>query len=161
MTKVFIGVDPHKLSATIEVVDVHEVILTTGRFNTDKAGYAAMRKCVAAWTDGCGQLKAAVAQGVRWRNASSPTESTWSTCPQGPRGRGCSTPGTTKTDAHDAHAVAAVAVRTKGLRVLTYDGALEALRMVSDRRAEVIRQRIQTVNRLQRLLWNSFPARPR
>jgi hypothetical protein len=39
-----------------------------------------------------------------------------------------------KTDAHDAHAVAAVAVRTKTLRVLQLDGELEALRMLTDRR---------------------------
>ena len=43
MKKVFIGVDPHKLSATIEVVDERETVLATGRFGTDKAGYAAMR----------------------------------------------------------------------------------------------------------------------
>ena len=46
MTNVFIGVDPHKLSATIEVVDDHEIVLATGRFSTDKAGFAAMRKTV-------------------------------------------------------------------------------------------------------------------
>ena len=48
---VFIGVDPHKLSATIEVVDEREAVLATGRFGTDKAGYAAMRKRVAAWPE--------------------------------------------------------------------------------------------------------------
>lgn len=41
---VIIGVDPHKLSATIEVVDSHERLLGSGRFTTDRAGYAAMRK---------------------------------------------------------------------------------------------------------------------
>ena len=46
MAQVFIGVDPHKLSATIEVVDEHETALATGRFDTDRAGYAAMRKTV-------------------------------------------------------------------------------------------------------------------
>ena len=51
MAKVFIGVDPHKLSATIEVVDDREVLLTTGRFATDRAGYAAMRWSVAGWTE--------------------------------------------------------------------------------------------------------------
>ncbi len=40
---VIIGVDPHKLSATIEVVDQHEQLLGSGRFTTDRAGYAAMR----------------------------------------------------------------------------------------------------------------------
>ena len=36
--RVFIGVDPHKLSATIEVVDDREKVLATVRFGTDKAG---------------------------------------------------------------------------------------------------------------------------
>jgi len=35
MAKVFIGVDPHKLSATIEVVDDQETVLAAGRFGTD------------------------------------------------------------------------------------------------------------------------------
>ena len=51
MAKVFIGVDPHRLSATIEVVDEKETVLATGRFGTDKAGYAAMRKQVASYPD--------------------------------------------------------------------------------------------------------------
>ena len=46
---VFIGVDLHKLSATIQVIDDHRTVLATGRFGTDKAGYAAMRKHVAAF----------------------------------------------------------------------------------------------------------------
>ena len=37
MAKVFIGVDPHKLSATIEVVDNHETVFARGRFGSDKA----------------------------------------------------------------------------------------------------------------------------
>ena len=51
MSRVFIGVDPHKLSATIEVVDDRETVLATGRFATDKAGYAAMRRHVASYPD--------------------------------------------------------------------------------------------------------------
>ena len=51
MAKVFIGVDPHRLSATIEVVDRHERVLATGRFGTDKAGYAAMRRHVAGYRE--------------------------------------------------------------------------------------------------------------
>ena len=51
MTKVIIGVDPHKLSATIEVVDGNEKLLGSGRFTTDQAGYGAMRVYVKAWLD--------------------------------------------------------------------------------------------------------------
>ena len=49
MKQVIVGVDPHKLSATIEVVDRREKVLAAGRFGTDKAGYAAMRRTVSAW----------------------------------------------------------------------------------------------------------------
>jgi transposase len=62
-----------------------------------------------------------------------------------------------KTDAHDAHAVAVVAVRTEGVRVLCYDEELEALRMLAERHSELTRIRIQTVNRLQRLLSELTP----
>ncbi len=63
-----------------------------------------------------------------------------------------------KTDAHDAHAVAAVAVRTSGLRVLSYDVELEALRMLADHREELTRARVQAVNRLHRLLAELTPG---
>ena len=51
MATVFIGVDPHKLSATIEVVDSNETVLASGRFLTGKAGYAAMRNHVRSYPD--------------------------------------------------------------------------------------------------------------
>ena len=51
MEQVIIGVDPHKLSATIEVVDQHERLLGAGRFSTDQAGYAAMRTYAKSWPD--------------------------------------------------------------------------------------------------------------
>ena len=53
--------------------------------------------------------------------------------------------------------MAVVAVRTRGLRVLSYDSELEALRMLVDRREELTRARVQTVNRLQRLLGELTP----
>jgi transposase len=52
-----------------------------------------------------------------------------------------------------------VVVRTEGLRVLAYDDELEALRMLSDRREELARQRVQTVNRLPRLLAELTPGK--
>jgi hypothetical protein len=36
---VIIGMDPHKRSATIEVIDQHEAVLATGRFGTDQDNY--------------------------------------------------------------------------------------------------------------------------
>jgi transposase len=158
---VFIGVDPHKLSVTIEVVDDRETVLTTGRFGTDKSGYAAMRKHVAAWpertwavegSNGAGRPLAQrlLADGEHVVDVSAKLAA---------RARLFDTGRNRKTDAHDAHAVAVVAVRTEGLRVLSYDVELEALRMLADRREELTRQRVQTVNRVQRLLSELTPGR--
>ena len=42
MAQVIIGVDPHKRSATIEVINERERTLAQGRFGTDTDGYQAM-----------------------------------------------------------------------------------------------------------------------
>jgi hypothetical protein len=51
MGRVVIGMDPHKCSSTIEVLDEHEQVLAVGRYGTDKAGYAAMLKAGRAFAD--------------------------------------------------------------------------------------------------------------
>ena len=48
MQTVLIGVDPYKLSATIEVVG-HQRKRGRGRFSTDRAGYTAMLTYAKAW----------------------------------------------------------------------------------------------------------------
>ena len=159
--KVFIGVDPHKLSATIEVVDDRETVLATGRFATDKAGYAAMRRHVAAFPDRVWAVEGSNGAGRPLAQRLLADGETVVDVPAklSARARLFDTGHNRKTDAHDAHAVAVVAVRTRGLRVLSYDSELEALRMLVDRREELTRARVQTVNRLQRLLSELTPGK--
>ncbi len=160
MERVVIGVDPHKLSATIEVVDDQERLLGTGRFTTDKAGYAAMLKYVRRGRSGSGRSRAPTAPAVRWRSGCSRPASTSSTSRRSsPRGSGCSTPGTT------ARPTPTTRTRSRSspcaprrLRVLQVDGELEALRMLVDRRDALSRRRVQTVNRLQALLAELVPG---
>ena len=40
--RVVIGMDPHKRSATIEVMTADETVAGSGRFGTDRDGYTAM-----------------------------------------------------------------------------------------------------------------------
>lgn len=47
MDNVVIGMDPHKRSMTIEVLDAAEKVLAKHRFATDAAGFAAMMTCEA------------------------------------------------------------------------------------------------------------------
>jgi transposase len=49
MSKVIIGMDPHKRSATIEVMAADESVAGGGRYGTDAAGYAAMLAAVRRW----------------------------------------------------------------------------------------------------------------
>jgi transposase len=160
MARVFIGVDPHKLSATIEVVDDGESVLATGRFGTDKAGYAAMRKTVSRWPDRVWAVEGSNGAGrpLAQRLLADGQQVVDVPAKLSARARLFDTGHNRKTDAHDAHAVAVVAVRTRGLRVLAYDEELEALRMLVDRREELTRARIQTVNRLHRLLSELLPG---
>jgi transposase len=161
MAKVFIGVDPHKMSATIEVVDRNETVLAAGRFATDRAGYAAMRKRVSGWRDRVWAVEGSNGAGrpLAQRLLADGEHVVDVPAKLSARVRLFDTGHNRKTDAHDAHAVAVVAVRTKGLRVLAYDTDLEVLRMLVDRREEITRQRIQTVNRLHRLLSELTPGR--
>jgi transposase len=159
--KVFIGVDPHKLSATIEVVDARETVLAVGRFDTDKAGYAAMRRHVAAWPERVWAVEGSSGAGrpLAQRLLADGEHVVDVPAKLSARARLFDTGHNRKTDAHDAHAVAAVAVRTKGLRVLGYDTRLEVLRMASDHRAELTSNRVQTINRLHRLLSELVPGK--
>ena len=148
------GVDPHKLSATIEVVDAHETVLATGRFGTDKAGYATMRRAVSRWSERVWAVEGSNGAGrpLAQRLLAAGEHVVDVPAKLSARARLLDTGHNRKTDVHDAHAVAVVAVRTNALRVLTYDADLEALRMLADRREELTRARVQTVNRLHRLL---------
>jgi transposase len=157
---VVIGVDPHKLSATIEIVDQREQILGRGRFSTDKAGHQAMRRYVQDWphrvwavegSNGAGRPLAQRLLADGEAVADLPAK-------LAARARLLDTGHGRKTDAHDAHSVAVAAVRAKELRVLAVDAQLEALRMLLDRRDELMRRRVQTVNRLHRLLSELLPS---
>ena len=160
MTRAFIGVDPHKLSATIEVVDDREKVLATGRFATDKAGYAAMRKHVASYPERTWAVEGSNGTGrpLAQRLLADGEYIVDVPAKLSARARLFDTGHNRKTDAHDAHAVAVVAVRRPNLRVLAYNAQLEALRMLVDRRAELSRSRIQTVNRVHRLLSELVPG---
>ncbi len=160
MARVIIGVDPHKLSATIEVVDGHETLLGSGRFGTDQRGYAAMRAYAKNWPERTWAVEGSNGAGRPLAQRLLEAGELVVDVPAklAARVRLFDTGHNRKTDARDAHSIAIVALRTTTLRVLRPDGELEALRMLCDRREEFTRLRVQTVNRLQRLLSELAPA---
>jgi transposase len=160
MEQVVIGVDPHKLSATIEVVDHHERKLGDGRFATDRAGYAAMLAYVKVWPARVWAVEGANGAGRSLAQRLLQAGEVVVDVPAklAARVRLFDTGHNRKTDAHDAHSIAAVAVRTKTLRVLAVDGELAALRLLVDRRDALSRRRVQCVNRLLALLAELLPG---
>ena len=160
MEQVIIGVDPHKLSATIEVVDQHEKPLGSGRFTTDQAGYAAMRTYAKTWPDRVWAVEGANGAGrpLAQRLLEAGEQVVDVPAKLAARVRLFDTGHNRKTDALDAHSIAIVATRTSNLRVLKVDGELEALRLLADRREALTRRRVQTVDRLQALLAELIPG---
>ena len=160
MEQVIIGVDPHKLSATIEVVDSDERLLGAGRFDTDQAGYKAMRAYAKAWPDRVWAVEGAngVGRPLAQRLLEAGEHVVDVPAKLAARVRLFDTGHNRKTDALDAHSIAVVAVRTTSLRVLQVDGELEALRILTDRRKALTRRRVQTVDRLQALLAELLPG---
>jgi transposase len=160
MAGAIIGVDPHKLSATIEVVDHRGDLLGRGRFATDKVGYGAMRSYVKGWPERVWAVEGANGAGrpLAQRLVEAGERVVDVPAKLAARARALDTGHNRKTDAVDAHSIAMVAVTTPGLRVVARDGELEALRMLTDRRDELARLRVQIVNRLQRLLSELIPG---
>src|SRR5215207_2964547 len=159
--RVIVGCDPHKKSVTIEVVDDRGMLLATGRFGTDNRQYKAMLGYVRRqWPHRRWAVEGA--QGVG-RPLAQRLLSDGETVVDVPaklaaRVRVFDTGNARKTDATDAHAVAMVALRTPRLTELAFDEELIALRLLTDRRDELSHLRVQTVNRLHRLLTELVPG---
>ena len=150
-----------QVSELDQTVD-HERMLGSGRFSTDKAGYAAMCIYAKAWPDRVWAVEGSngVGRPLTQRLFQSGERVLDVPAKLAARVRLLDTGHNKKTDARDAHSIAIVAVRTKTLRVMPIDGELEALRMLTDRREALTRRRVQTVDRLQALLAELFQGKP-
>ena len=161
MSRVIVGVDPHKKSVTIEAVDEHGAVLATGRFGTDSSGLRLLLKYVREqWPHHRWAIEGARGVGRPLAQRLLAQGETVVDVPAklAAQVRVFDTGNARKTDATDAHAVAMVALRTPRLTVLRYDEELIALRLLTDRRDELSHLRVQTVNRLQRLLTELIPG---
>ena len=161
MSDVIVGVDPHKKSVTIEAIDGQEKKLATGRFGTLNRDYKAMLGYVRRqWPHHRWAIEGAHGVGRPLAQRLLADGETVVDVPAklAARVRVFDTGNARKTDATDAHAVAAVALRTPNLPVLSFDEELVALRLLVDRRDELSARRVQTVNRLHRLLTELIPA---
>ncbi len=115
--------DPHKRSATIEVMTADETIIGKGRFATDSDGYGQMRRYAGQWPDRVWAIEgcAGIGKHIAVRLLADGEEVVDVPPKLSARARVFATGQGRKTDATDAHSIAVVALRTPGLRAVQVD----------------------------------------
>jgi transposase len=160
MSRVVIGMDPHKRSATIEVIDEREQVLARGRYGTEAAGYQRMLTTGRTFPDrvwaveGCAGIGRHIAQ----RLVADGETVLDVPAKLSARVRVFATGQGRKTDPVDAHSVAVAGLRSPGLRQIQVDDETVALRLMVDRRAELGSRRTEIVNRIHRMLLELIPG---
>jgi transposase len=160
MSQVVIGMDPHKRTATIEVMAGDESVLGGGRYATDAAGYQSMLAEARRWPQRMWAIEGC--QGIGRHLASrllADGEQVVDVPPKlSARTRVFATGPGRKTDATDAHSVALVATRMKGLRPVAGDAQLAVLRILVDRRRSLGEDHTRMISQLHRLLLELIPG---
>ena len=138
---VIIGMDPHKASNTIAVLDSTENLLTRRRFENSDDGFVEMLAAVAGYpkrvwaVEGANGVGRSIAQrlvGFDERVYDVPAK-------LATRVRVYSTGHGSKTDNTDALAIARAALHSQHLRIVKPDDETVALKLLSDRRKETCR----------------------
>jgi transposase len=160
MSQVVIGMDPHKRTATIEVMAGDEAVAGRGRYATDAAGYAAMLAEARRWPrrmwaiEGCQGIGRHIANRLL-----ADGEHVVDVPPKlSARTRVFATGQGRKTDATDAHSVALAATRMQGLRPAVDDQQLAVLRILADRRRSLGEDHTRMICQLHRLLLELIPG---
>ncbi|WP_344621159.1 IS110 family transposase, partial [Dactylosporangium salmoneum] len=160
MSRVVIGMDPHKRSATIEVIDEREQVLARGRYGTEADGYQRMLTTgrtfpERVWAvEGCAGIGRHIAQ----RLVADGETVIDVPAKLSARVRVFDTGQGRKTDLVDAHSVAVAGLRTPGLRTVAADDHTVVLRLLVDRRDELGRARTEVVSRIHHLLLELVPG---
>ncbi len=160
MVAVVIGVDPHKRSNTALVLDPHENVLARQRFANDRDGYRELKRFARAWRDrtwavegargvGLGLAQRLAAEGERVLNVPAKLSA---------RVRALGGGSGRKTDDTDAYAVAVAGLRGRDLELVQLGDVVTVLKLMSDRRQQLVEQRIASINRLHQQLQDLLPG---
>jgi transposase len=160
VSRVVIGMDPHKRSATIEAMGPDEQVLGGGRFGTDPAGFEAMLAHAAAWRDRVWAVEGCEGIGkhlvLRLLDAGEQVVDV--PAKLSARMRVYATGQGRKTDGTDAHPIALVGVRMRGLREVAGDQTLEVLRLLADRRRRIGEDHTRMICQLHQILLELLPG---
>ncbi len=160
MTAVVIGVDPAKRSHSMAVLDEREELLAALTVVNDSAGYRDMLRLAKRWPRRIWAVEGAGGVGVQLAQRLVADGETVVDVPPklSTRARMFDVGHGRKNDPADARTVAVVALRTKGLRAVVVDDEMVAIRLMSERRADLVAARTAAVNQLHQLLMELIPS---
>lgn len=148
-----IGLGPAEHSHAMAVLDRSERQLAALQVANDNDGYRAMLRLARRWPQRTWAVEGASGVGTLAQQLLADCESVLDVPPKlSTRARIFDTGHGRKNDRTDARTIAVVGLRTAGLRQVQPDGDAVALKLMSERRRELVRTRTQTVNRLHQLL---------
>jgi transposase len=155
-----IGMDPHKRSATIEVMAADEAVLGGDRFATDAAGYRAMLTYVKRWPERVWAIEGSngIGHHIAARLVRDGEQVVDVPAKLSARARVFISGQGRKTDAWDAHSVALVGVRMRDLHPVVNDEQLGLLRVLIDRRRTLGEDHTRMTSQLQQLLLELIPG---
>jgi transposase len=159
--KVLIGVDPHKASVAVAAVDeATGELVEYASFSQNRVGLRALER----WANRFGERRWAVenAGGLGWylaqRLAAAGESVVDVPSKLSARVRVLSTGNARKNDELDALATALAAWRNERLAVVDPEAASEVLRLLSERREDLVAERTRAFNRLHGLLRDLVPG---
>ena len=157
---VTIGVDPHKASCTAAVLDERGELVDQQRFAATRTGSRALGRWAKRWperrwaVEGASGLGRTLAQQL----VASGEPVVDVPAKLAARVRLLSAGHGRTSDPHDAISVAVAAHGAKRLGQVRLDDHATVLRLLSDRRDDLVRARTQTINRLHVLLSDLLPG---
>jgi transposase len=157
---VIIGVDPHKASCTAAVLDERGELLAQQRFAATRTGFRALGRWAKRWPERRWAIEGASGLGRRLAQQLAADGEHVVDVPAklAARVRLLSAGHGRKSDAHDAVSVAVAAHGATRLGQVRLDDHTSVLRLLSERRDDLVRQRTQTLNRLHVLLGDLLPG---
>lgn len=160
MTAVMIGIDPAKRSHAMAVLGPDEQQLAALEVINDTAGYRDMLRLARRWKQRTWAVEGAVGVGVQLAQRLIADGETVVDVPAklSTRARMFDIGHGRKNDSADARTVAVVALRTRNLRQVVVDDEMVAIRLMSERRSDLVAARTATVNHLHQLLMELIPA---
>jgi transposase len=160
VTAVMIGIDPAKRSHAMAVLAPDETQLAALEVLNDTAGYRDMLRLAKRWKQRTWAVEGAGGVGVQLAQRLIADGETVVDVPAklSTRARMFDRGHGRKNDPTDARTVAVVALRTKGLREVVVDDEMIAIRLMSERRSDLVAARTATVNHLHQMLKELIPS---